>query len=63
MFPQVGRREIIWDLQRNGWSVAATTERILGGRGLDVVSAISLYFCLVRKGGGGGGGGEGGLCV
>ncbi|MCJ1299570.1 hypothetical protein MMC08_002362 [Hypocenomyce scalaris] len=36
MFPQVGRREIMWDLQRNGGSVAATTERILGGRGLDV---------------------------
>ncbi|MCJ1284587.1 hypothetical protein MMC26_003920 [Xylographa opegraphella] len=35
MFPQVGRREIIWDLQRNGGSVAATTERILG-RGLEV---------------------------
>ncbi|MCJ1393100.1 hypothetical protein MMC18_005972 [Xylographa bjoerkii] len=34
MFPQVGRREIIWDLQRNGGSVAATTERILG-RGLE----------------------------
>lgn len=38
MFPQVGRREIMWDLQRNGGSVAATTERILGGRGLEVVS-------------------------
>ncbi|MCJ1426685.1 hypothetical protein MMC29_004588 [Sticta canariensis] len=36
MFPQVGRREIMWDLQRNGGSVAATTERILGGRGLEV---------------------------
>ncbi|MCJ1244931.1 hypothetical protein MMC30_002132 [Trapelia coarctata] len=31
MFPQVGRREIIWDLQRNGGSVAATSERILSG--------------------------------
>ena len=30
----------MWDLQRNGGSVAATTERILG-RGLEVVSGIS----------------------
>ncbi len=37
MFPQLGRREIMWDLQRNGGSVAATTERVLSGRGLDVV--------------------------
>ncbi|MCJ1460727.1 hypothetical protein MMC28_011109 [Mycoblastus sanguinarius] len=35
MFPQIGRREIIWDLQRNGGSVAATTERILGRGTLD----------------------------
>ena len=27
----------MWDLQRNGGSVAATTERMLGGRGLDPV--------------------------
>lgn len=39
MFPQMGRREIMWDLQRNGGSVAATTERILAGRGLEVVSS------------------------
>jgi len=38
MFPQIGRREIQWDLQRNGGSPAATTERILSGRGLEVVS-------------------------
>lgn len=37
MFPQIGRREIIWDLQRNGGSVTATTERILGA-GLEAVS-------------------------
>lgn len=37
MFPQLSRRDIMWDLQRNGGSVAATTERILGGRGLDPV--------------------------
>ncbi|KAI9833551.1 MAG: hypothetical protein M1826_007165 [Phylliscum demangeonii] len=36
MFPQYGRREILWDLMRNGGSVAATTERILtAGRRLD----------------------------
>jgi coupling of ubiquitin conjugation to ER degradation protein 1 len=28
----------MWDLQRNGGNVAATTERILSGRGLEVVS-------------------------
>lgn len=38
MFPQLSAREIMWDLQRNGGSVAATTERILTGRGLEVVS-------------------------
>ena len=38
MFPQYGRRELIWDLMRNGGSVQATTERILGGRRLEVVS-------------------------
>jgi len=35
MFPQLSRRDIMWDLQRNGGSVAATSERILAGRGLD----------------------------
>lgn len=38
MFPQLSTREIMWDLQRNGGSVAATTERILTGRGLETVS-------------------------
>ena len=37
MFPQLSQRDIMWDLQRNGGSVAATTERVLGGRGLDAV--------------------------
>ncbi|KAE8144781.1 hypothetical protein BDV25DRAFT_166070 [Aspergillus avenaceus] len=35
MFPQLSTRDIIWDLQRNGGNVAATTERILNGRGLE----------------------------
>ena len=38
MFPQVGRRLIMWDLQRNGGNMAVTTERILSGRGLEEVS-------------------------
>lgn len=42
MFPQIGRREIIWDLQRNGGSVAATTERILSRGRLDQVRAMWL---------------------
>lgn len=37
MFPQLSRRDIMWDLQRNGGSVPATTERVLGGGGLDRV--------------------------
>ena len=37
MFPQVSRRSIMWDLQRNGGNIAATTERILSGRGLETV--------------------------
>jgi CUE domain len=37
MFPQLSRRDIMWDLQRNGGSVAATTERVLAGRGLERV--------------------------
>ncbi|KAF2091920.1 hypothetical protein K490DRAFT_61366 [Saccharata proteae CBS 121410] len=36
MFPQLNRRHIAWDLQRNGGNVAATTERVLGGRALEV---------------------------
>ncbi|KAF2226820.1 hypothetical protein BDZ85DRAFT_186594, partial [Elsinoe ampelina] len=34
MFPQLDRRSIAWDLQQNGGSVQATTERVLGGRTL-----------------------------
>ncbi|KAH8160403.1 hypothetical protein CIB48_g7844 [Xylaria polymorpha] len=32
MFPQLDRRTILWELQRNGGNMAATTERILAGR-------------------------------
>ncbi|KAF1941227.1 AMFR protein-like protein [Clathrospora elynae] len=39
MFPQLARRDIAWDLQRNGGNVAATTERALSGRGLDAAPA------------------------
>ncbi|PGH17844.1 hypothetical protein AJ80_04667 [Polytolypa hystricis UAMH7299] len=35
MFPQLNRRDVMWDLQRNGGSVAATTERVLAGVGLE----------------------------
>ena len=37
MFPQVDPRAIAWDLQRNGGSVQATTERILTRGSLDTV--------------------------
>lgn len=47
MFPQVSRRSIMWDLQRNGGNVVATTERILSGRGLEVVSlGLGLFRLL-----------------
>lgn len=36
MFPQLSRRDIMWDLQRNGGNVTATTERVLSGRALEV---------------------------
>ena len=42
MFPQLNRRDIQWDLQRNGGSVQATTERVLGGRGLERVSLFII---------------------
>lgn len=38
MFPQLNRRDIAWDLQRNGGNAAATSERVLSGRTLDSVS-------------------------
>jgi coupling of ubiquitin conjugation to ER degradation protein 1 len=46
MFPQLNRRDVMWDLQRNGGSVPATTERVLMGRGLDAVCSLfeSLRF-------------------
>ncbi|KAK5004979.1 hypothetical protein LTR28_008253 [Elasticomyces elasticus] len=42
MFPQLDRRSIMWDLHRNGGSVQATIERVLGGRGLDVKPPVSF---------------------
>jgi hypothetical protein len=45
MFPQVPRRSIMWDLQRNGGNVVATTERVLSGRGLEVVSSFVILSC------------------
>lgn len=44
MFPQLNRRDIMWDLSRNGNNVAATTERILGGTGLESVRH-SFHCC------------------
>ena len=48
MFPQLDRRAIAWDLARNGGSVGATTERVLGGRGLD---AVSSFPCPAERNG------------
>jgi coupling of ubiquitin conjugation to ER degradation protein 1 len=47
MFPQISRRSIMWDLQRNGGNVVATTERILSGRGLEVVSLVTGPHCVL----------------
>lgn len=41
MFPQVDRRTILWDLQRNGGNIQATSERILAGR-METVSVHCL---------------------
>lgn len=43
MFPQLNRRDIQWDLQMNGGNVAATTERVLSGFGLETVCS----FCIL----------------
>lgn len=47
MFPQLSTRDIMWDLQRNGGSVAATTERILAGRGLETVRVATLMLSFM----------------
>lgn len=47
MFPQMNTRDIMWDLQRNGGSVPATTERILTGRGLETVCLTHSPLILV----------------
>ena len=46
MFPQLDRRDIMWDLQRNGGNVQATTERILSGRALEVVRLRTRRFMM-----------------
>ncbi|KAL8699280.1 MAG: hypothetical protein Q9201_006087 [Fulgogasparrea decipioides] len=48
MFPQLSRRDIQWDLQRNGGSVQATTERVLSGRGLERV-CLPVQFPTERN--------------
>ncbi|KUJ10278.1 uncharacterized protein LY89DRAFT_596484 [Mollisia scopiformis] len=54
VFPQVSRRNIMWDLQRNGGNVVATTERILSGRGLepsqpDLITRYNLKAKLAEE--------------
>ena len=43
MFPQVDRRTALWDLQRNGGNMAATTERILAGR----METVCVFACVL----------------
>lgn len=40
MFPQVDRRTLLWDLQRTGGNIAATTDRVLAGR-LETVCSLA----------------------
>lgn len=49
MFPQVDRRAIQWDLQRNGGSVTATTERILSRGSLDTVKSPFCSICYTSS--------------
>jgi coupling of ubiquitin conjugation to ER degradation protein 1 len=46
MFPHMDRRTALWELQRTGGNLAATTERILAGR-METVSLVSP-FCRLR---------------
>lgn len=46
MFPQLDRRTILWDLQRNGGSISATTERVLSGRMETVSIYLSIYLSI-----------------
>lgn len=48
MYPQLDRRAIIWDLHRNGGSVQATVERLLGGRSLETVSSSPSLAWIVK---------------
>lgn len=57
MFPQLNRRDIEWDLVRNGGSVQATTERVLRSGRLDHVRFTPLtvvgyvdYICISING-------------
>jgi len=45
MFPHMDRRAALWELQRTGGNLAATTERILAGR-METVSLVPP-FCRV----------------
>lgn len=49
MFPQVDRRTILWDLQRHGGNLQATTERILAGRTETVSSDFFFHFSKLRS--------------
>lgn len=42
MFPQLDRRTIAWNLQRNGGNVQGVTETVLGGRSLEQVRSPHL---------------------
>lgn len=51
MFPQLNRRDIMWDLHRNRGSVQATVERVMSGGSLDPVSGLPTLHRLPFGGG------------
>jgi coupling of ubiquitin conjugation to ER degradation protein 1 len=42
MFPQLDRRTVMWELQKNGGSVARVTEKVLNGLALERVYNTSF---------------------
>jgi len=50
MFPQLSRRDIEYDLSRNGANVAGTTERVLREGRLPVVGFCSVSCAFVLGG-------------
>lgn len=46
MFPQLDRRTVIWELQKNGGNVNRIAETVLGGGRLSIVSEEHYFWSL-----------------